>query len=529
MRKAVIIALIMFVGLTSVSAIEYNSNTTIADSGSLSGNHTVMNNSTLEISGNYSIQDGTIFTVESGSKLIISGSMSATAPPQLNIDSQTSMLVPIGNLGPEGIMRIVFADPVYYNITIEINNTSQQWKGETFNFTGNMDVDNITVNITHCGCFGVIAISEIQLSPTGATPEIRTPEELTGNGTSYVIPTRTKSWTIDVHGDLDISGEVYGAEINCYGTCNLNDANLVSTGPINVYGSISVDNSSLSGGSSDEDIIVWDDAAIQWENSTGTGGSTDNWIRLLSTRTIGVQNSHVTFYGYNIGYSGFDTSPLSDNSTNDPASHGDHIIELGFNEWERLVEWQDGGGIHYTENASGKLVLATPWGTYEKEIADLPKVNHFDLEIDLPTLKFDSLVESDNENSVNSRLGVMATITNSGLASATFLVDCYSNGTEANVGVNVPYTAGAGETIEIPMNWDSTIEGEQTLDCSIFVPYMFYSIDVLDPDYANASTGIVTWEEVEDSSENLVLPISAGIVLAVLGYFGFVAIRRNLE
>ena len=54
-------------------------------------------------------------------------------------------------------------------------------------------------------------------------------------------------------------------------------------------------------------------------------------------------------------------------------------------------------------------------------------------------------------------------------------------------------------------------------------------MDVLDPDYASASTGIVTWEEVEDSSENLVLPISAGIVLAVLGYFGFVAIRRNLE
>ena len=528
MRRIVIIALMMFIGLNSVSAIEYDSNTTIADSGNLSGNHTIIENSTVEISGNYSIQDGTMFTVESGSKLIVSGSMLATAPPQLNIDAQTSMLVPIGNLGAEGVMRIVFAEPVYYNITIEINNTSQQWKGETFNYSGNMDVENITVNITHCGCFGVIAISEIQLSPQGSTPEIRTPGELSGNGTSYVIPTRSKSWTIDVHGDLEISGEVYGAEINCYGTCILDGANLISTGPINVYGSISVNNSSLSGGSSDEDIIVWDDAEILWENSMGTGGATDNWIRLLSTRTIGVQNSHVTFYGYDIGYSGFDTSPLSDNSTTDPSSHGDHIIELGFNEWGRLVEWQDGEGNHYTENASGKLVLATPWGTYEKEIAELPKVNHFDLDIDLPTLKFDSLVESDNENSVNSRLGVMATITNSGAVSATFLVDCYSNGTEANVGVNVPYTAGGGETIEIPMNWDSTIEGEQTLDCNIFVPYQFHSIDVLDPDFASASTGIVTWEEIDNETINLVGPISIGIVFAILAYFGFVAYRRQL-
>ena len=94
--------------------------------------------------------------------------------------------------------------------------------------------------------------------------------------------------------------------------------------------------------------------------------------------------------------------------------------------------------------------------------------------------------------------------------------------------MNVPYTAGGGETIEIPMNWDSTIEGEQTLDCNIFVPYQFHSIDVLDPDFASASTGIVTWEEIDNETINLVGPISIGIVFAILAYFGFVAYRRQL-
>ena len=41
--------------------------------------------------------------------------------------------------------------------------------------------------------------------------------------------------------------------------------------------------------------------------------------------------------------------------------------------------------------------------------------------LNLPMLTFDSLVESDDEGSVNTRLGVMATVTNSGDAPATFL------------------------------------------------------------------------------------------------------------
>lgn len=528
MRRAILMSMLILISLHSVSATEYDSNQNLSANGSLSGNHTVSNGATLEISGNYNIEDGSNFLVEEGSTMIVSGEMNANAPPQLNIDPQTEMVVPIGNLGPEGIMRIIFAEEVYYNITIEINNESFEWKGETFNYTMDMDVDNITVNFTHTG-FWLIAISEIQLSPTGSTPEIRTPDVLTGNGTSYVIPDRNKAWTIDVYGDLEVTGNIYGAEINCFGNCTITNADLTSTGPINVYGSLAITGSSLSGGISDEDVIVWDDAEITWDSSTGTGGTTDNWIRLLSSRTIGVQNSHVTFRGYGLGYDAVDSSQITDNSTGNFANYGDHVIEIGYNERVRIIEWQDGNGDIYQESASGELVLSTPWGIYTKNIADLPRVNHFDMEIDLPLLSFDSLAESDDENSVNSRLGVMATVSNQGLAPATFLVDCFSNGVEANVGVNVPYTVGAGETIEIPMNWDSAVEGDLTLECSIFVPYQLYSIEVLDPTASSASTGVVSWEEVDDESSSMIIPIAMGIVLAVVCYVGFMIYSRSKD
>ena len=90
---------------------------------------------------------------------------------------------------------------------------------------------------------------------------------------------------------------------------------MTSTGPIEVFGSISVTDSSLSGGITDEDIIVWDDAGIEWVNSVGTGGDIDNWVNILTTRTIGVKNGYIVFYGYDMGYNSIDTSPLSDNST----------------------------------------------------------------------------------------------------------------------------------------------------------------------------------------------------------------------
>ena len=108
----------------------------------------------------------------------------------------------------------------------------------------------------------------------------------------------------------------------------------------------------------------------------------------------------------------------------------------------------------------------------------------------------------------------MATVTNNGDAAANFLIDCTSNGVDANVGVNVPYSAAPGETIDIPMNWDSAVEGELTLECTIFVPYHFNGFDVVSS--GTATTNPVTWSIEDDDSSNLVLPISIGLVVAVV-------------
>ena len=121
----------------------------------------------------------------------------------------------------------------------------------------------------------------------------------------------------------------------------------------------------------------------------------------------------------------------------------------------------------------------------------------------------------------------MATVTNNGNAPASFLIDCISNGTDANVGVNVPHTILAEETLEIPMNWDSAYEGELTLECTIFVPYQLENFVVITT--GSATTGNVTWSEVEDNSSNLVIPISIGVVLAIVLFVIVARSRMKME
>ena len=516
MRRALLMSLILLICQPLVSATQISSDTDEDSTGTLSGNYTVSNGSTWTISGDYEIEENTAIVVEEGATMVVTGSMDAVATPMLNLAGTANVLTPVDYLGESGILRIDFAEEVLFEIHIEINNeTTSNWTGTQFDWNGDLDVENITVNIT-TNVFQTIAIETITLAPQLNSPVMLAADQLSGEGTSLVIPDRANAWNIDVKGTLIVSGSIFGAGIECHGTCTLDGAEMTSTGPIEVMGAITVKDSSLDGGLTDEDIILWDEAQITWTNSTGTGGSTDNWVNILSTRTIGVQNGYVVFYGYNMGYDSISTSPLGDNSTFDPAKMGDNIVEIATDERDRMIRWQDGNGVFHEETASGLVVLSTPWGDYEQQINDLPKQNHFEVDLGLPLLTFDSLIESSDESNVNTRLGVMATITNSGDAAATFLIPCTSNGTDANVGVSVPFTAEAGETIEIPMNWDSAYEGELILECSIFVPYHFEGHQVVD--VGTSSTNPVTWSEEDEVSSSLVIPLTIGVVLAVAGF-----------
>ncbi len=527
MRRAIILSLIILLSQPLVSATDVSTNTEEDSSGTLSGDYTVKNGATWTISGDYEIADDTSIVVEEGATMIVSGSMNSTQPPQLDLAVNSSVIVPVNNIAASGTMRIHFATPVIFGIGIEINDvdafssseqTSENWTAiDEFDWTGNMDVENITVNISN-NLFNQAVISHITLSPSGSTPVILSADQLSGEGTSVVVPDKQGSWNIDVQGELIVTGTIFGAAISCYSTCSLNGANMRSSGPIEVFGTITVENSNFDNGVIDEDIIVWDQADVTWTNSNGTGGETDNWVRILSTRTIGVENGNVWFMGYGIGYDGTNTSQLRDNSTFDPTKRGDNTIEFATDKRSRIIEWRDGNGVEHEENASGLVVLSTQWGDYEQQINDLPRENHFDVSLELPKLTFDSLVAESNDGITDERLGVTATISNSGNSPAEIYISCTANGEDADVGLTVTRNIPAKETKEIPMGWYSANEGDLVLECSIFVPDEFDGYEVVTVGGATSATEEVTWITQEDEDAGILMALVIGLLVAAALY-----------
>ncbi len=175
MRRAIFLAIMLSISIPFVSATDISSNDEYDSTGLLSGEYSVKDGATWTVSGNYDVADETSIVIEEGATMVISGSMNAVSTPQLNLNGTSSVIVPIANLGPNGTMRIIFAEEVIFNTTIEINGVStEDWTGNQFDWIGNMDVETITVNFSHY-TFQVVAISEIQLAPEGSTPRIKSP------------------------------------------------------------------------------------------------------------------------------------------------------------------------------------------------------------------------------------------------------------------------------------------------------------------------------------------------------------------
>ena len=165
MRRAILLALIVLLSQPLASATDISENTDENSNGILDGDYTVKDGATWTISGDYDVEEGTTILVEEGATMIVSGSMNASSPPQLNLAETANISVPVGYLGESGLLRIYFAEEVLYGITIEINNdTTENWIGTQFDWTGDMDVENIIVNIT-TNVFQVSSISSITLSP----------------------------------------------------------------------------------------------------------------------------------------------------------------------------------------------------------------------------------------------------------------------------------------------------------------------------------------------------------------------------
>ena len=84
----------------------------------------------------------------------------------------------------------------------------------------------------------------------------------------------------------------------------------------------------IQGSRTDEDIIVHDTGDITYTDSSGTGGFTDAWIRLLSQRALHTNSGNITVHATGLGYYG---------STVDNVTNEDGHVNYALSEHARIL------------------------------------------------------------------------------------------------------------------------------------------------------------------------------------------------
>ena len=140
---------------------------------------------------------------------------------------------------------------------------------------------------------------------------------------------------------------------------------LVGSAPVEAAttASVAVLNSLISGSRSDEDIILRDDATIDYQNSQGHRWHHRCLDSSAQQRTLTTNIPRGSLDVYDMGWGAADWNDLTDENGNVV------LVEDGpTNEHKRIVAWMDGNGVVHQEEASITLSIESSWGVFSTTI-----------------------------------------------------------------------------------------------------------------------------------------------------------------
>ena len=523
---------ILFASATLASPPTNGSTTLISDSqtwdgGNLNGDVVVADGGVLTWTGESQISTDSTITIQEGGTLnlnsaVLTGQASVST---LLIFDNTNIAINESIADTTATMTIHFdinvPQQAYLNLTID-GITNNEITGTSFETTVNLTDEFLIVvdhyyplpfGITHIEIFHsnaeLLTISADEFSQSGGT--------LSWNQPSFHIIN---------HGTVFSEGSTLkGANISCQHLCHFNDSSLIGSGPIHVADQthIGVTNSTILGSRSDEDIIVHDQATIDYEDSTGTGGYTDAWIRLLSKREIHVNAKVATVVATGIGYNGNTINTVINGDTDQST----WFVDLGTSENKRIVEWVDGSGTYNQETGTIKITVESNWGNFVADTA-APKTATSNVNVTYPSLSIDKIVPDEVTADTGKTHYVMVTISNTGTIPVNPNVRCYTNGEEADTTANTGnWEVAPGESKDVPVSWWHYTDEAAALNCRFFYPDVLEAVSDLIADEAGETSSEVSWTTAEEVEE---LPILLyGMIIAIvvgLGVFVALSSRR---
>ena len=482
----------------------------------MNGHVTVESGATLTINANITVETGSAFTVEQGGQLVVTNGaiLSDDLNAGLMVNSMFAALtLNFGDLADEGVVQLKFD-----HVIDESSKMNVTLGDETVNASG---LDLIQFDAPLNATDLLITFDSYYFTPTyvlwakaiygGGNTETHLAQDIDAN--EAPLYWFQSGFDIHAHGDLSVtSSTISGANIMCEGLCQFDGAELVGSAPVDAAATstVSVQDSTISGSRSDEDIIVRDQAPITYTNSQGTGGTTDAWIRLLSQRSLSTNIPNGSLDIYDMGWGEADWNDLTDEN-----GYILLVEEGATNEHKRIVEWMDGNGVLHQEDASITLSISSSWGTFSTTI-DAPTTAEGSIELALPEIAVTAVAPESTTAVANKSIPGMVTVANTGEAPVSAVsIWCYVDD-EVVETTQMVVSLEAGESKDVPFTWYMYEAGEAALTCKPLLPAALNDIADLVVDMSGSSSEPITWEYAEEVEE---FPLIIWIV-AIAGFMG---------
>jgi len=509
-----------------------NSDTTYADG------FTVTNGATFTVEANISVGENAVIRVDEGATLNLQDANLTGSDIEAYMafsGGASTIVLPVDGLSGSATVRLLMSSTLSgtesLNITASTGESVNDPTGDEVNLQVDLGdgMDTLTLSVTHNHPFpfGPTAVEVVD-----ASANMQRHEAWTLEGTDLVLTWGDAAFSIDVQGTLLIADSmVRGADLRCAGTCSIDRSTMEGSAPIIAEdgSSLSIRSSIILGSRTDEDVVAVDDASLVYEDSTGTGGWTDAWIRRLSGRTVTTNMPGALVSGSDLGYMG----SKSPNAFAEVM--GDEVgVDLGSSEMTRIVEWMTGDGVYGKEEGTMTVTATTGWGTFVTTVpaawAPTSVVN-----LELPRIEVVSIEVEDRTATVNESLGVMLTVRNSGTADAASpVLECTVDGEAADTSpsyIQLSTYGGlaAGSEMDIPLTWRMPSDGAHALACGI-IDLSGTPLEAVE-DLVTTDTRMtgaeVSWTYAEEVEETPMVTIAIALIVFLLGVAGIARVSAS--
>ena len=507
---------------------------TVSDSvtwtdGTFDGEIIIQNGGELQWTGDVDVREGSKIIVEEGGMLQLDSAhlKGENAASTLLIYDATEIEIDAEIADTSATMTLYFnvdvPETAHLNLTID-ETTTNDITGTSKSFT--VDLSQ-TVNIVVDHFYPLfLGITHVELFHSNAELMTISADELTQQGGNIVW--NEASFSIENYGTLVIEDStITSANLTCVGDCSIDNSELYGSGPIHVVDGTHLDflESTMLGSRTDEDIVLHDQASIDYTNSTGTGGYTDAWIRLLSKRDLVVNAPTATVVATGIGYG---ATTINTIINGDPTDSSTWTVNIGTSEQKRIVEWLDGNGVYGQESGTVKITVETNWGNFVADAA-APQATSANINVVYPQISIDKVEPEAVTADTGRSHGVMVTISNTGTIAVDPNVRCFVDDVEADTTANTAnWAVEPGETKDVPITWYHYSDEAVQLNCNFLYPDVLEPVSSLIASDAGTTSGEVSWTTAEEAGELPIL-LYAGVILVVVVFAAVIAVRARQE